>query len=51
MKHLSTVRAWTRKHPKVALAVVALGLAAVAEFAPGVPLAPLTALAHAFIGV
>ncbi|MFE4718243.1 hypothetical protein ACFRLW_17745 [Streptomyces sp. NPDC056728] len=51
MEKLNKVRAWALAHKRVTLAVGALALALVAEYAPGVPVAPLTALTHALLGV
>ncbi|QDH92125.1 hypothetical protein PP629_gp20 [Streptomyces phage Dubu] len=51
MENLKKIRAWAAAHKRITVAVGALALALVAEYLPGVPVEPLTALAHALLGL
>lgn len=51
MEKLNKVRAWVAGHKRITLALGALAASVLAEYLPGVPVAPLTALAHALLGV
>jgi hypothetical protein len=51
MENLNKIRTWVAGHKRITLAVGALAASLLAEYLPGVPVAPLTALAHALLGI